>query len=139
MTYNIGLTWCTDLYDQVIADDRSLVHKFQMVIKKTMGFTLPLFHARGIFNYDVGFMPYRKEINTVGMLHQRFPDLGSANNRTVGRPLFPKQQNPNPRDDEIDEFQARYIAELQRMWDEYKDVFAKDRLPGEDGELIIVE
>jgi hypothetical protein len=40
----------------------------QMAVKKALGFTIPLVHARGVFNYDVGLMPYRHEVNTVGML-----------------------------------------------------------------------
>lgn len=39
----------------------------QIAVKKTLGFTVPLIHARGVFNYDVGLLPYRHEINTVGM------------------------------------------------------------------------
>lgn len=56
-----------DLYDQMIPSSSSLIRKLQMLVKKTAGFTVPLFHARGVFNYDVGFMPYRREVNTVGM------------------------------------------------------------------------
>ena len=36
------------------------------------------------------------------------------------------------------EFQQVYMDELQRMWDEWKDVFARDRLPGRDGEMQFV-
>ena len=37
------------------------------------------------------------------------------------------------------EFQQRYIDELQRIWDEWKDVFADDRRGGAAGELEIIE
>lgn len=57
----------------------------------------------------------------------------------VGHPIFPKQQNDSPRDPDVDELQERYMAELQRLWDEWKDVFAKDRQPGEEGELVFLE
>ena len=36
-------------------------------LQKMMGFALPLFHARGIFQYSFGLIPYRKHIHTVGM------------------------------------------------------------------------
>jgi 2-acylglycerol O-acyltransferase 2 len=75
-----------------------------------------------VFNYDVGLMPYRRAVNTV-----------------VGNPLFPKQRSEEPTAEEVEEFQRRYIEELKRLWDEWKDVFAKGRLPGIDGELEIVE
>ncbi|RPA95712.1 DAGAT-domain-containing protein [Choiromyces venosus 120613-1] len=55
-----------DLYDQMVPSSNSLIKRLQMLVKKTAGFTVPLFHARGVFNYDVGFLPYRKEVNTVG-------------------------------------------------------------------------
>ena len=54
-----------ELYDQVDSEAHPWVHKSQMVIKKILGFTIPLFHARGVFNYDVGLMPYRRAVNVV--------------------------------------------------------------------------
>ena len=62
-------------------------------------------------------MPYRKTVNTV-----------------VGQPIK-VIQDPNPRDDYIDQLQAEYEAELQRLWDEHKDEFATDR----DRELEFVQ
>ncbi|EXJ96073.1 hypothetical protein A1O1_01199 [Capronia coronata CBS 617.96] len=110
-----------DLYDQIDSVQHPLIHKSQMLIKKLMGFTVPLFHARGIFNYDVGLMPYRRAVNIV-----------------VGRPIEVVQQGTknNKVDEEyLDQVHARYVEELVRLWDAYKDVFAKDR----QGELEIVE
>lgn len=107
-----------DLYDQLVPAQQSLLWRLQRAVGKTVGFTVPFFHARGVFNYDVGFLAYRKEVNTV-----------------VGRPIFPKEQNDHPRDAEVDELQELYIAELQRIWDQWKDVFSKDR----KGELVVVE
>ena len=54
-----------DLYEQVDSEEHPWIHKWQLFVKKMMGFTVPLFHARGIFNYDVGMMPYRKSVNVV--------------------------------------------------------------------------
>ncbi|CAG8288638.1 unnamed protein product [Penicillium olsonii] len=108
-----------DLYDQVDSDQHPLIHKFQMFIKKTLGFTVPLFHARGVFNYDVGLMPYRNPLNIV-----------------VGRPIpVMQQQNRDKIDDRyIDELHSQYVDELGRLWDQWKDVYAKDR----EGELEII-
>ncbi|KAJ6172061.1 hypothetical protein N7470_001128 [Penicillium chermesinum] len=107
-----------DIYDQVDSDQHPLIHKLQMLVKRTMGFTIPLFHARGVFNYDVGLMPYRRPLNIV-----------------VGRPIsVMQQQDRNKVDDAyIDQLHEQYVTELQRLWDEYKDVYAKDR----EGELEI--
>jgi 2-acylglycerol O-acyltransferase 2/2-acylglycerol O-acyltransferase 1 len=102
-----------DLYEQVRSDQHPIIHKFQMLIKRTMGFTIPLFHARGVFNYDVGLMPYRRPLNIV-----------------VGRPIQVVQQRDRDKIDEtyIDDLHAKYIQELRRLWEQYKEVFAKDRI-----------
>ncbi|GAB1191476.1 hypothetical protein APSETT444_000655 [Aspergillus pseudonomiae] len=78
----------------------------------TMGFTIPLFHARGVFNYDVGLMPYRRPLNIV-----------------VGCPIqVIQQQNRDKIDDDyIDYLHAKYVQELARLWEQWKDVYAKDR------------
>lgn len=106
-----------DLYDQIQSEAHPLIHKVQMAVKRMVGFTVPLFHARGVFNYDIGLMPYRRPLNIV-----------------VGRPIK-VVQNPKPEEAYVDEIHAAYIADLERIWEEWKDVFAKDRT----GELEIVE
>lgn len=106
-----------DIYDQVDSESHPLLHKFQMLVKKVMGFTVPIFHARGIFNYDVGMMPYRRPINIV-----------------VGKPIRVVQdKHPNP--EYMDEVHEKYIEELMRLWHEHKDTFAKQRT----AELEIIE
>ncbi|RFU24435.1 hypothetical protein B7463_g11907, partial [Scytalidium lignicola] len=106
-----------DLYDQYQVDEHPYIHKFQMLVKKFLGFTVPLFHARGVFNYDVGLMPYRRSINIV-----------------VGRPVKVVQSS-KPSPEEVDRVHSEYIGELQRLWDLWKDDFA----PHRKGELQIIE
>ncbi|EMD90881.1 hypothetical protein COCC4DRAFT_50058 [Bipolaris maydis ATCC 48331] len=106
-----------DIYDQVDTESHPYIHKFQLLIKKFMGFTVPIFHARGVFNYDVGMMPYRRPINIV-----------------VGRPIR-VVQNEHPNNDYIDQVHQQYVDELMRIWNEHKDTFARNRT----GELEIVE
>ena len=106
-----------ELYDQVSSESHPMVHKGQMLAKKVLGFTVPLFHARGVFNYDVGMMPYRRPLNVV-----------------VGRPIKVVQQ-PEPESRYVNEMHAQYVGELQRIWEEWKDQFAR----GRKGELEIVE
>ncbi|KAL8836374.1 MAG: hypothetical protein Q9170_002947 [Blastenia crenularia] len=109
-----------DLYDQVTSDSHPFVHKMQMLVKKFMGFTIPLFHARGVFNYDVGLMPYRKPLNVV-----------------VGRPIKVVQSRRGENVDEeyVDEIHGMYVKELERIWEEWRDTFEVDRRV----ELRIVE
>lgn len=101
-----------ELYDQVSSRQHPLIHKFQMMVKGVMGFTIPLFHARGVFNYDVGLMPYRQPLNIV-----------------VGKPIPVEQQTDRNKIDDayVDQLQGLYIEELQRLWDENKDAFAPNR------------
>jgi 2-acylglycerol O-acyltransferase 2/2-acylglycerol O-acyltransferase 1 len=110
-----------ELYEQVDSEQHPWIHKMQLVVKKAMGFTIPLFHARGIFNYDVGLMPYRRSVNVV-----------------VGKPIQVVQQGGKDgkvNEDYLDAVHAEYVQELTRLWDEYKNVFAYDR----DCEMEIVE
>ncbi|OKL61095.1 hypothetical protein UA08_03933 [Talaromyces atroroseus] len=102
-----------DLYEQVDSEQHPHIHKIQMLIKKALGFTIPLFHARGVFNYDVGMMPYRRPLNIV-----------------VGRPIEVIQQRDHDKIDEeyINDLHSRYIKELTRLWDEWKDVYAPNRI-----------
>lgn len=106
-----------ELYDQVRAETHPLIHKAQLVMKKVLGFTVPLFFARGVFNYDVGMMPFRRPLNIV-----------------VGRPINVAQaEQPEPA--YVDEIHGLYVAELERIWREWKGEFAS----GMEGGLEIVE
>lgn len=83
-----------DIYEQLSNEKGTRIYAIQKKFQAIFGFTLPLFHGRGIFNYSVGLMPYRHPIVCV-----------------VGRPIK-VTQNPNPTKSEIEEVQARYIEEL---------------------------
>ena len=103
-----------DLYDQVDKESHPSIHKLQLMVKKVVGFTVPLFHARGVFNYDVGMMPYRRAINVV-----------------VGKPIKVNQsvgteQQVDP--EYVERLHAEYMEELQRLWESHKDDFARDRV-----------
>lgn len=97
-----------DLYDQVSNDKSSKLYRFQQFVKNFLGFTLPLMHARGVFNYDVGLVPYRRPVNIV-----------------VGAPIdLPHLQHPT--DEEVSEYHDKYIAELERIYNEHKDQYYID-------------
>ncbi|KAI1636545.1 diacylglycerol acyltransferase-domain-containing protein [Biscogniauxia mediterranea] len=98
-----------ELYDQLRSQEHPVVHKIQMLILKVWKFTLPFMHGRGIFNYDVGLMPYRRPLNIV-----------------VGAPIKVRQSaTVDP--EEINRLHDLYVAELQKLWDRYKDEFAPNR------------
>ena len=56
----------TDIFEQVSNPEGSVLRTLQTKLTKWVGFAPPMFHGRGIFNYSVGFLPYRKPISTVG-------------------------------------------------------------------------
>lgn len=106
-----------ELYEQVQPETHPGIYKVQMAMKKALGFTIPLFHARGVFNYDVGMMPYRRPLNVV-----------------VGRPVKVVQQVV-PDEGYVDWLHGEYVRELERVWEGWKDVFAVGRRE----ELAILE
>ncbi|KAK9379638.1 diacylglycerol acyltransferase-domain-containing protein [Kockiozyma suomiensis] len=97
-----------EVYEQVRGDQSSLLYKIQTMIKKVAGFTLPLLHARGVFNYDWGLMPYRRPITLV-----------------VGKPIAVPYV-AHPTESEIAVYHGLYVKELQRLWDTYKSDYVKD-------------
>lgn len=100
-----------DLYDQVSPKTHPWLARLQMHILKTLKFTLPFLHGRGIFNYDVGLMPYRRPLNVV-----------------VGKPIKVKQVSEEKFDPaEVERLHKIYVEELRKMWERYKDVFAPHR------------
>ncbi|KAK9473098.1 diacylglycerol acyltransferase-domain-containing protein [Dipodascopsis tothii] len=97
-----------DVYMQVKNDSASTLWKMQTIFKRVFGFTLPLLHARGIFNYDFGLLPYRRPINLV-----------------VGKPIAVPYL-PHPSEDDINKYHGLYVAELERLWHTHKDEYITD-------------
>ncbi|GAA6074742.1 2-acylglycerol O-acyltransferase 2, partial [Tachysurus ichikawai] len=71
-------------------------------LQHLMGISLPLFHARGIFQYSFGLMPYRKPINTV-----------------VGKPIS-VQKKEKPSTEDLDALHELYMDELTQLFEEHK-------------------
>lgn len=102
-----------ELYEQVRKDEHPYVHRAQLLVKKIMGFTIPLFHARGVFNYDVGMMPYRRPLNIV-----------------VGHPIHVEQcEYDQPDPEYVDKLHEQYIQELERLWEEHREEFSPESEP----------
>lgn len=108
-----------DLYDQISPKSHPTLHRLQMWVLRTMKFTMPFLHGRGIFNYDVGLMPYRRPLNIV-----------------VGKPIKIMQRPEGEIEvSEVDRLHAEYVGELEAMWEAYKGTFA----PGGRIELHILK
>nr|XP_019009960.1 2-acylglycerol O-acyltransferase 2 [Kwoniella pini CBS 10737]OCF48741.1 2-acylglycerol O-acyltransferase 2 [Kwoniella pini CBS 10737] len=106
-----------DIYEQLANAKGSWLYKIQKNFQKMFGFTLPLFYGRGLFNYNIGLMPFRHPIVSV-----------------VGKPIHVKK-DAHPSDEYVQELQHQYIEELMRIWDRYKDLYARGRTK----ELTLVE
>ncbi|KAG4096852.1 diacylglycerol acyltransferase [Neocallimastix lanati (nom. inval.)] len=90
-----------DVFDQI---QHKIVTDNNTLIKKYLGFRLPTFYGR-----LKCWIPYSKPINVV-----------------TGVPIeCPKIEKPTEAD--IQKYLNLYIAELQRIWDENKDKYAKNR------------
>ncbi|XP_066450242.1 2-acylglycerol O-acyltransferase 2 [Eleutherodactylus coqui] len=94
-----------ELYDQVENPKGSWLRTVQEKLQKLMGVALPLFHARGVFQYSFGLIPYRRPINTI-----------------VGKPI-PVVENPNPSVEEVDRMHKLYMQKLSELFEEHKTLY----------------
>merc|ERR1719229_1613806 len=95
---------------QVDNPEGSRLRKFQEWMKAATTFTLPMFHGRGIFQYTYGLIPYRKPVNVV-----------------VGSPI-PVPKIESPTDEQVQEYHAKYIAALQKLYDDYNPQYGNPTL-----------
>jgi len=91
-----------DLFLQIDNPEGSWIRKLQIKMKKICGYSPPLFHGRGIFNYTFGIMPYRKPIYTV-----------------VGKPIR-VQKCEEPTDEQVTALHELYEQGLIDLFEENK-------------------
>lgn len=106
-----------DIYQQMPNEKGTTVYTLQKKFQNVFGFTLPLFHGRGLLNYNLGLLPYRRRIVAV-----------------IGHPIHVARSD-KPTLEEVRRVQTQYIDELLRIWNTYKDEFARTRRR----ELSIIE
>ncbi|GMT12250.1 hypothetical protein PFISCL1PPCAC_3547, partial [Pristionchus fissidentatus] len=91
-----------ELYLQATNEKGSFLRKIQTVFKKIAGFSPPLFHGRGIFNYNAGLLPFRHELNTV-----------------LGAPI-PVEKTENPTREQVEKLHKIYIDALVELFEAHK-------------------
>ncbi|XP_072466906.1 2-acylglycerol O-acyltransferase 2-like [Notamacropus eugenii] len=91
-----------EVFNQIDNPQGSWLRWIQERLQKVMGISLPLFHGRGIFQYNFGLLPYRQQITTV-----------------VGKPIK-VEQNANPSQEEVDSLHQRYMTELCNLFEAHK-------------------
>ncbi|ESO98921.1 hypothetical protein LOTGIDRAFT_206209 [Lottia gigantea] len=98
-----------DLYVQLRNPDGSKLRQFQEFCTHKLGFSPPLFHGRGIFNYTFGLVPYRRPLNTV-----------------VGSPID-VEKNENPTAEDIDKLHKQYLQALEDLFETHKVNYGVDK------------
>ncbi|XP_015270348.1 PREDICTED: 2-acylglycerol O-acyltransferase 2-B-like [Gekko japonicus] len=94
-----------ELFNQVSNPEGSFLRTVQERLQKAVGLALPLFHARGVFQYSFGLLPFRRPIHTV-----------------VGAPiLVPKTPHPSP--EAIDQLHKTYLEKLVQLFEDHKVQF----------------
>ena len=93
-----------DLYEQVQNPRGSTLRTIQTFLQQKMGYSLPLFHGRGIFQYKFGILPNRHPIDAY-----------------VGEPIdVPKLSSDEITPKIVDEYHKKYMDALTRLFDTHK-------------------
>ncbi|CAF2100445.1 unnamed protein product [Rotaria magnacalcarata] len=93
-----------DLFKQIANPHGSKLRSLQMILQKWMGYALPLFYGRGIFQYKFGLLPNRHPIDSY-----------------VGEPIeVPKLAPEHITPEILDEYHMKYMNALTRLFDTYK-------------------
>ena len=93
-----------DLYKQVSNPRGSKLRSLQIILQKKMGYSLPLFQGRGIFQYKIGLLPNRHPIDTY-----------------VGEPIeVPKLAVEQITPQVVDEYHTKYMNALVHLFDTHK-------------------
>ncbi|XP_069502672.1 2-acylglycerol O-acyltransferase 2-like [Ambystoma mexicanum] len=94
-----------ELFNQVENPRGSLIRAVQESLQKKMGVALPLFHARGVFQYSFGLLPFRNPIHTV-----------------VGEPIA-VEKNSNPSRESVDQLHKIYLEKLVQLFEANKTLY----------------
>uniref|UniRef100_A0A7S3PP52 diacylglycerol O-acyltransferase n=2 Tax=Aplanochytrium stocchinoi TaxID=215587 RepID=A0A7S3PP52_9STRA len=109
----------TDVFDAHTFPPGSLVRTVQDYFKKKLGFAMPLFSGRGMFNYSFGMLPHRRPIYAVvgpPVKIRAPPHLKGSKLYTTdeGRAL-------------VDKYHREYIQALTSLYDQFKNKWALNR------------
>eukprot|EP01006_Ploeotia_vitrea_P046058 TRINITY_DN66990_c5_g3_i4.p1 TRINITY_DN66990_c5_g3~~TRINITY_DN66990_c5_g3_i4.p1 ORF type:complete len:160 (-),score=79.35 TRINITY_DN66990_c5_g3_i4:998-1477(-) len=100
-----------EVFEQIQNPRGSWLRRLQDRLQTKLGFAMPLIKGRGVFQYKFGIMPHRRPIRVV-----------------VGAPIdVPKVARADITPELVNTYHTKYLEALQRLFDEYKDVYAPDR------------
>ncbi|CAL2035718.1 unnamed protein product [Caenorhabditis brenneri] len=94
-----------DVFEQAANPPGSRLRKWQEALKKSMGMSLPVVKGRGFLQYSIGWLPFRRPINTV-----------------IGAPIY-VEKTENPTKEQINELHEEYVKRLTELFEEHKERF----------------
>lgn len=121
--YDVYYTNGTKISNREDGYIRQVLKKCQLWLKRKAGFTLPIVVSRGLFNYDFGFLPFRRPIDVV---------FGEP---IVVKRLFGNKPGDPVTSEEIQYYHQIYVTALKKVFDDNRDKY----LNNWDQELKIVE
>lgn len=80
----------------------SIMDRVNRSLIKYIGYPIPLFYGRGVFQYTFGILPMRKAIVTV-----------------VGEPIT-VNKNENPSEKDVNDLHAIYIEKLEQLFEKHR-------------------
>ncbi|KAL5335520.1 diacylglycerol acyltransferase [Aspergillus crustosus] len=99
----------TDLYTMTAEfDPKTVSGRVQQTFKRIFGLTVPFLYSRAPYKLDFGVTPHRRPVNIV-----------------VGRPIEVRTMEDPVEEGYLDEVHQKYVQELERVWFEWKGVFAE--------------
>ncbi|KAL2786515.1 diacylglycerol acyltransferase [Aspergillus keveii] len=107
-----------DLYTMTAdLDPKTFAGRVQQTFKRVFGLTVPFLYSKGPYKLDFGVTPHRRPVNIV-----------------VGRPIDVRKMEDPVNEAYLDKVHGRYLEELERIWFEWKGVFA----PGNVEDIMII-
>ncbi|RWS17774.1 2-acylglycerol O-acyltransferase 2-like protein [Dinothrombium tinctorium] len=97
-----------ELFSQTHQDDKSTLKKIQRKLTRLIRVAPPIFHGRGVLQYNYGFLPYRKPINTI-----------------VGKPID-VEKVAKPTEEDINKLHAAYVKALTDLFYAYREKYAEN-------------
>lgn len=107
----------TDLYLQAKNPEGSFLRKIQNFMTAKFGFSPPIFHGRGVFQYTFGLLPFRKPVHSV-----------------FGEPID-VEATESPTREQVDELHKKYVDRLTDLFESNKTKYG---VP-EDHHLNIID
>ncbi|KAJ9049522.1 diacylglycerol O-acyltransferase 1 [Entomophthora muscae] len=95
-----------ELFDQIVPEPDSPVSKFQKILKKFTGFTLPVYYGRCAFAYNYGLMPRRSPLNIV-----------------IGPPVD-TVRTAKPSAEQVDQIHTQYMDALKDLYERNKEKYS---------------